>query len=54
MTNQAAAEARRAYMRAWRAAHPEKTREYNARKFDRFADKIRIPRESGYDKNKEG
>lgn len=40
-----AKEARRAYMRAWRAAHPEKTREYNARKFDRFADKLGIPRE---------
>ena len=51
--NDRAKEARRVYMRACRAAHPEKTREYNARKFEKFADKLGIPRESSSDQSKE-
>lgn len=38
--------ARAAYMREWRRKHPEKQREYTARKWERKGEQIRAEREA--------
>jgi hypothetical protein len=46
---QMTAEAKRArarYMREWRRAHPEKQREYDARKWQRIADRAAAEKEA--------
>ena len=37
------------YMREWRRAHPEKQREYDARKWERKAEKLKADREAASD-----
>ena len=41
-----AREARAAYMREWRKRHPEKAQEYNARMWERKAERARLEREA--------
>ena len=44
--------ARAKYMREWRKKNPEKQREYDARKWERKAEKIRTEREAAADHEK--
>ena len=40
-------EARRAYLREWKKAHPDKVREYNARYWKRRAERMAQERTAG-------
>lgn len=47
-------EARRAYLREWKKAHPDKVREYNAKYWKRRAERMAQERAAGREVKKDG